>query len=91
MNELSEGQNVSSNSPILNLDPIFDTQEQVIRVGGRLEFAQLVNETKHQVIIPHHDELVEKLILHLHSEACHAGPETTLAILRQQFWLVGGR
>ena len=28
--------------------------------------------------------------LHLHRNASHAGPETTLAILRQRYWLIGG-
>lgn len=34
----------------------------MIRVGGRLEFAENAQEEKNQVIIPHHDELVEKLV-----------------------------
>ena len=29
--------------------------------------------------------------MHLHIKACHAGPETTLAILRRRFWLTQGR
>ena len=29
--------------------------------------------------------------MHLHVKACHAGPETTLAFLRQRSWLTQGR
>ena len=49
----------------------------MIRVAGRLEFADIPYESKHQIIIPKKDRLVEKLILHLHTEASHPGPETT--------------
>ena len=31
------------------------------------------------------------MILHVHVKASHAGPETTLAVLRQRFWLTQGR
>lgn len=60
-------------------------------VGGRLQFAQILEDAKHQIIIPHDDPVIEKLIMHLHVKACHAGPETTLAFLRQRFWLIQRR
>ena len=56
-------------------------------VGGRRQFAQIPEEQKHQIIIPHKDPVTEKLIMHVHVNANHAGPETTLTVLRQQFWL----
>ena len=88
---LSKGKAIDSTSPILKLDPVFDQEKQLIRVGGRLEFADIPYDAKHQIIIPKKDILIEKLILHLHTKAFHSGPETTLAILRQRFWIIGGR
>lgn len=88
---LSLGQSLPSQSSILKLDPFFDPEKQLIRVGIRLQFAQIPEEAKHQIIIPHKDPLVEKLVLHLHCKASHAGPDTTLAILRQRIWLTRGR
>ncbi|XP_028408802.1 uncharacterized protein LOC114531378 [Dendronephthya gigantea] len=90
-NNLSKGTVLDSASSILKLDPIFDWEKELMRVGGRLEFADIPYEAKHQIIIPKKDKLVEKLILHLHIKASHPGPETTLAILRQRFWIIGGR
>ena len=60
-------------------------------VGGCLQFAQIPEDAKHQIIIPHNDPVIEKLILNVHAKASHAGPETTLAILHQRFWLPRGR
>ena len=54
-------------------------------VGGRLQFA------KHQIIISYNDSVIEKLILNVHVKASHAGPETTLPILHQRFWLPRGQ
>ena len=90
-NKLSQGETVPSNSPLLKLDPFIDQQCQLIRVGGRLQFASIPFEAKHQIIIPHQDVLIEKLVLYTHSKASHAGTETTLTILRQRFWLTKGQ
>ena len=55
------------------------------------DFSLLSEEMKHQIILPHGDPVVEKLIMHIHNEASHAGPETTLAIIRQRYWITQGR
>ena len=82
---------MNQNSRIVNLDPHFNQTKKLLVVGGRLQSAQIPEEAKHQIIIPHNDPVIEKLIMHLHVKACHADPETTLAILRQRFWLTQGR
>ena len=61
--QLYNKEDISTASPISKLDPFYDEQKQLLRVGGRLQFAQIDLEAKHQIIIPHHDELVEKLVL----------------------------
>ena len=76
---------MSQKSCIVKLDPQFDESKKLLVVGGRLQFAQIPDET----MIPHNDPVIEKLILHVHVKASHAGPETTLAIFR--FWLTQGR
>ena len=82
---------MSQKSCIVKLDPQFDESKKLLVVGGRLQFAKIPEETKHQIIIPHNDPVIEKLILHVHVKASHAGPETTLAVLRQRFWLTQRR
>jgi len=73
-------------SCIVKLNPHFDQTKKPLVVP------QIPEEAKHQIIMPHNEPVIEKLIIHLHVKACHAGPETTLAILRQRFWLTqGGR
>ena len=82
--ELCNKKQVSERSCIVKLDPQFDETKRLLVVGGRLQFAQIPEEEKHQIIIPHNDPVIEKLIMH-HVKASHAGPETTLTVLRQRF------
>ena len=56
---------------IHKLDPHFDQTKKLLVVGGHLQFAQIPEEPKHQIIIPHNDPVIEKLIMHLHVKACH--------------------
>ena len=78
-------------SRIIKVDPHFDQTKKLLVVGGRLQFAQIPEEAKHQITIPHHGPVIEKLIMHLHVKVCHTGPETTLAMLRQRVWPTQGR
>ena len=89
--ELRNKEQVNQNSGIVKLDPHFDQTKKLLVVGGRLQFAQIPEKAKHQVIIPHNDPVIEKLIIHFHFKACHMGPKTTLAILRDRFWLTQRR
>ena len=41
-------------------------------VDGRLQFAQIPEEVKHQIIIPHNDPVIEKLIMHIHVKAARS-------------------
>ena len=87
---LREGKTVGSQSKILKLDPQLD-KDGIMRVGGRLQQAQISEDSKHQIILPHGEQLVAKIILNTHTENAHAGPETTLAILRERYWVTQGR
>ena len=42
---LKSGQTLPKNSRLLKLDPYYDREDQVIRVGGRLQFADLLEHT----------------------------------------------
>ena len=76
---------------LLSLDPWFDEETGLLKVGGRLHFSSYSDEFKHQIILPANHPVVLKLVLHFHVKLSHAGPETTLCTLRQRFWIVQGR
>ena len=63
---LKAAEALSKSSRLLKLDPYYDRTDQVIRVGGRLQFADIPEETKHQIILPHGHTEVAKMILDVH-------------------------
>ena len=89
--QLETGQPLPKTSGILKLDPYFDKKDRVLRVGGRLQYSDLPEQTKHPIILPHGHPVVEKIIQSVHNELLHAGPENTLSVLRQNIWLTHGR
>ena len=79
-------------SQLRSLSPIFDHEKELIKVGGRLQFSLIPEESKHQIILPGKHMVVEKIVQSVHErEGTHAGPETTLAITRERFWIIHGR
>ena len=90
--QLKAGRKLPSSSRLLKLDPYYNEEDKVITVGGRLQFADLPEENKHQIILPHGQPTVAKLIQDVHRQMLHAGPEIILSVLRQKIWPTqGGR
>ncbi|XP_064621089.1 uncharacterized protein LOC135483944 [Lineus longissimus] len=89
--ELKAGRQVTMESKLAPLSPEWDEKDQVMRVGGRLHYAPLPEETKHPIILPAHNRFVDKLVLYYHQINLHTGPAQTLAFLRNKCWLIHGR
>lgn len=84
---LNKGEPCSSY--LRKLRPFLDNN--VIRVGGRLDNASLTFEQKHPLLLPKSDHLVNTLIDYYHRKNLHAGPQLLLAILRKKFWILSAR
>ena len=81
---LNKGEQISTSSNLLRLDPFYDNRDKVIRVGGRLQNSSLLEEAKHQIILPHGNPIVEKKIMQVHLQLICACSSTTLTVLRQK-------
>ncbi|KRX13988.1 hypothetical protein T07_5094 [Trichinella nelsoni] len=53
--------------------------------------ANLPVETKHPMLLPHGDEVVEMIIWHVHERQLHAGVNQALAASWQRYWITRGR
>lgn len=74
-------------SPLRKLDP--KIVDGLLRVGGRLERADIPFEAKHPVLLPK-DSFVSKLVLQdVHKSVGHMGKNAVLSVLRQQYWIPG--
>ncbi|XP_071652529.1 uncharacterized protein [Temnothorax longispinosus] len=63
----------------------------IIRVGGRLNQSALAQDNKHQAILPCHSRFSTLIIAHAYLRTLHGGTQLTLAHVRQQYWIIGGR
>ena len=77
-----------SKSPLAKLKPFVN--DGVLRVGGRLDRADLSYDAKHPMILLGKHRVTEMIILHYHFANGHVGPYQLLAETRQRFWIVNG-
>ena len=58
----------------------------------RLEQSYILPEqTKYPVILPAASRLTELIVLDIHSEHSHQGPEATKRVVRNSYWPLGGK
>lgn len=80
---------VRSNSKLSCLRP-FLNDHGILRVGGRLEQANITYAAKHPIIISPGSRLAELLIHQAHITTLHGGPRLTLSFIREKYWLISG-
>ncbi|XP_043478769.1 uncharacterized protein LOC122509074 [Leptopilina heterotoma] len=81
--------NLKKSSPLKALNPFID-KDGLLRVSGRLSNAPIAWETKHPIILPNH-RISLLIAQQTHLRSLHGGPQMTLFLLRQNFWIIKGR
>ncbi|XP_071580243.1 uncharacterized protein [Temnothorax nylanderi] len=87
---ISKGNTFSRSHPMAKLTPFLD-RDGLLRVGGRLHYADLSMESKHPIILPRRSPLTTLIIDDAHSRTLHGGTQVTLSYIRQTYWIIGGR
>ncbi|UYV78043.1 hypothetical protein LAZ67_15003299 [Cordylochernes scorpioides] len=75
---------------ILDLGPFLDN-EGLLRVGGRLQRSNLSSNQKHPMILPKKHHITRLIIQEYHQRYLHAGPHLVLSLIRNKYWILGGR
>lgn len=88
--QLIKGDPLSKTSKLLHLNAFLD-DKGVIRVGGRLRNADIRYSAQHQMVLPAKHIVTRLIISHEHAKQLHAGPEGTLAAVRNLFWPLSAR
>ena len=66
-------------------------KDELIVVGGRLQFANINEENKHPMILPSKHHVTDLVIRYHHELNGHMGQESVLTCLREKFWILKGR
>lgn len=90
LKSLAKGSPFPAAHPFSRLTAFID-DEGVVRVGGRLDEAQLSYDERHPAILPRSSQLSSFIIDHAHKVTLHGGTQLTLAKTRQKYWIIGGR
>lgn len=79
--------------PLKFLAPFLDHSNgyELIKVGGRLDHADLPENEKHPILLPNKSSFTEKYVQYLHIRNFHAGPKALIALLRLRFWVINAR
>ncbi|XP_074518426.1 uncharacterized protein LOC141784488 [Halichoeres trimaculatus] len=91
LTNLEGNQTCTKQGTLKKLNPVVD-QEGLLRVGGRLSSADLSNEEKHPIIIPHNHHIAVLLVRHFHEQVAHQGRHITEGAIRAAgYWIIGGK
>ncbi|XP_066925079.1 uncharacterized protein [Clytia hemisphaerica] len=86
--QIQEGRQLKGS--LKKLDVFLDDQG-VMRVGGRLKYGDFPYASKHQIVLPAKQPAVILLGRKFHNQFHHVGKEHMLSLLRQRYWIIGGR
>lgn len=66
-------------------------QDEIIRVGGRLNQADLSYDQMHPILLSKNSLVVNLIIEHYHKINLHTGPQLLFSLLRQKYWTLSAR
>ena len=88
---LQNSERLPATSPLKKLNPIIDA-EGLLRVGGRLEHADLKFEERHPLILPSSHHATTLIVRYYHARVQHQGRHFTLGAIRSHgLWILGGK
>ncbi|XP_048256637.1 uncharacterized protein LOC125382165 [Haliotis rufescens] len=78
-------------SKLIGLQPFLD-ETGVMRLNGRLRFAEVLSwEARFPIILPRKSPVTKLIVKHHHEMCHHMGTNTTLASLSSKFWIISSR
>ncbi|XP_035228150.1 uncharacterized protein LOC118200306 [Stegodyphus dumicola] len=87
--QLERNNLITPDSKLYSLAPYLDSRG-ILRVRGRLEQAELIDDEKHPIILPK-TKFTELVIFSDHIKVFHSGVMATLSKVRNKFWIPKGR
>ena len=79
---------LAKNSSIYRLDPFMDAEKGIIRVGGRLSRANIMEEMKYPILLPYKSHVTTLIVRHIHQQLGHSGRNHVLSKLREKYWVI---
>lgn len=87
---LQKGNNIPSTSKILSLTPFLD-KCGVLRVGGRIQNAEISEDMKHPILLPPRHRVCQMILSDYHINYFHAGAQLLHTLLQRKYWISSAR
>ena len=88
---LAKNEHIEESSKLAKLNPSMNSQG-LIQMNSRLDHHTLYPEQiRTPIILPKEQAITEHIVLQIHRENSHIGPEICLREVKLQYWLTGGR
>lgn len=84
--QLQAKKTLASGHSLASLSPFID-EEGLLRVGGRLQHADLSSAITHPIILDSRSHIVQLMVEQTHRTLLHAGSSTVMATLSQTFYI----
>ncbi|XP_061709219.1 uncharacterized protein LOC133519245 [Cydia pomonella] len=88
---LRDKQSLGPKCPILSLNPFYDEDDKLLRVGGRLSSSFYQFDKRHPMLLHAKHRFTRLLFQQEHIRLLHAPPQLLLAAIRESVWAVSGR
>lgn len=83
--------NLPVTSKLSSLTPYWDHKLELMRVGGRIDNANLPFNRRHPIILPEDAKFTTLLFQSTHKGLLHAGPRNLLNHIRNKWWPINGK
>lgn len=83
---IKAGDKIPKKSHIIQLLPIMD-KNGILRIGGRIDKANIAYESRHQYIVPPRSRLSYLLLRFAHASTLHGGAQMMMQFTRKSFWI----
>ena len=82
---------IKESSKLAKLNPSLNRQ-RLLQMNSRLDHHELYPEQiRTPIILPREQTITEHIVLKIHRQNAHIGPEICLREVKLQYWLTGGR
>ena len=85
---IKKNNTVLKGSPLLKFNPVL-TSDGLIRIGGRIDKANVSYDMRHPILLPKQSPLAYLIIRDAHQKVGHQGKNAMLAKVRERYWIFG--
>ncbi|XP_070515395.1 uncharacterized protein [Cardiocondyla obscurior] len=90
INNLIKNKPLFRQNPLIKFTLVLD-DKKLLRVGGRLQHAAISFDSRNPILLPRNFHFTKLIVDTCHRRTLHGGVQLTLAVIRQQYWIIGAQ